>query len=391
MSGKIIIESVRLDRSEHAHRVVASITQGGQQRELFFSVTSEYGEYLDAERADCFVVGLLAQAAMDGVDIESRVAVTESLLFQLNRFWCGIVAKIYGQRVIKVSAPNAPAVVRTAAAVGTGITGGVDSLYTISEYSKTEYPEHNLTHLCLFNVGGHHIASEAADEIRRSRLARARRFCEEFGYPFVEIDSNLNEYAPNYAEYYSMLNAAAVMSLPKLFARYYNSSGVSVENFHLTRTGLAYFEIFVLDVLSTPMLEFYSAGAEVSRFAKAMRLTAFKPSYDYLDVCNEHAVNCGVCIKCLRTLYALDILDALDNYSKVFDVAAYRRNRKRYLAECWVRVHFARDEYACELYPLLKAKYRIPIAARFRAAGQFVLSRLKIYDINYIRYRLSDR
>jgi hypothetical protein len=326
---------------------------------------------------------------MDGRDIESRVPVTESLLFQLNRFWCARIAKVYGQRVISVSARNAPAVIRAANAVGTGMTGGVDSLYTICEYSKTGCPAHDVTHLCLFNVGGHHIASESMEEIRQFRANLARKYCLEFGYSFVEIDSNLHDFAPNYPRYFSLLNAAAIMSLPKLFARYYNSSGCSINTFHLTATDLAHFETFVLDVVSTSTLKFYSTGAEVSRFEKVKALIEFAPSYRYLNVCNTHAHNCGVCIKCLRTLYALDLLDALDKYRDVFDVEAYRRNRARYLAECWVRALLARDSFAQELYPLLKAKYRVPILAKLRAAARFIRSRTKQYRPSYIRYRLA--
>jgi len=389
MNGRIIIEAVRHERESHAHRIVASIVHGDRRRELFFAVAPEYGEHLEADRADCFVVGLLAQAAMDGNDIESRVPVSEHLLFQINAFLCGVLGRVYRQRAVSVSAPATATVMTNAGAVGTGLTCGVDSLYTVCQYSKTEYPAHNLTHLCLFNVGGHHIAADEPKEIAEFRGALARRFCAEQGYAFVEIDSNLHDFAPHYSRYYSLLNAAAVLALPKLFARYYSSSGYSIDSFYLTGTDLAHFETFVLDAVSGSGLKFYSTGAEVSRFEKVKALIGFAPSYRYLNVCNTHAHNCGVCIKCLRTLYALDVLDALDKYRDVFDVDAYRRNRARYLAECWVRALLARDSFAQELYPLLKAKYRVPMLAKLRAAARFIRSRTKRYRPAYIRYRLA--
>lgn len=391
---KITIESVDMppphfEGGKQKARLTAKIS-GEKAGTLFFEVEEKFGKYFDASRADCFVAALLPQAAMDGVDIESRVPVSERLLFQLNTFLCGVLAKVYEQRKITITAPLAEECAENAGAVGTGITCGVDSLYTVAEYSKTAFPRQNLTHLCLFNVGSHDIGAEDPAEMERSRIALAEKFCAENGYAFLHVASNVHDFSPNYTRYYSILNAAAVMALPKLLCAYYVSSTYSVSEFHLTATDLTHFEIFVLDALSTRTLKFYSTGTEVSRFEKVKRLTAFPQSFAFLNVCNTYSKNCGVCVKCLRTLYALDILDALDAYAAVFDVEAYRENRSRAIAECWVRAHLAKDGFCREMLPALRGKYGISVFEIIRESIRFVRSRLKIYSLSYIRYRLRD-
>ena len=369
---------------------ISVILSGEKAGELFFEVGLEYAKYFAVDRADCFVLALLPQAAMDGVDIVSRVPVSERLLFQINTFLCGTLAEVYTQRKIKITAPIVREKLENAGAVGTGITCGVDSLYSIAEYSKTPFPSQDLTHLCLFNVGSHNIGLDAPKEMEEFRVDLAKRFCKKNGYEFLRINSNVHDFSPNYARYFTVLNAAAAMALPKLFSSYYSSSGCAVSEFHLTGTDLAHFEIFVLDCLSTEHLKFYSTGTEVSRFEKVKTLSNYAPSYEFLNVCNTHTKNCGVCVKCLRTLYVLDILDVLDKYSSVFDVPAYRKRHSCFLAQCWVRKTFAKDIFCKKMWPSLRRKYGIPVWSIIRESIRFVRSRVKIYSFAYIRYRLQD-
>lgn len=191
--------------------------------------------------------------------------------------------------------------------------------------------------------------------MEKFRIDLAKRFCPENEYEFLRIHSNVHDFSPNYTRYFTVLNAAVAMALPKLFSSYYSSSGCAVSEFHLTATDLAHFEIFVLDNLSTETLKFYSAGAEVSRFEKVKRLTKFIPSHAFLNVCNTHTKNCGICVKCLRTLYALDILDALDKYSSVFDILAYRKNTRGCLRNAGV-ARFLRKIFFCDISVMLSSE-----------------------------------
>lgn len=386
----VVIEKVEVRGSGSGLTRLVATLSGDRPGELFFEVEDRLARYFRPGRADAFVAALLPESAMHGGDIVSHVPVSESLLFQLNTFLCPVLGSVYGARKIEITAPPAAGNTAAAGAVGTGITCGVDSLYTVARYSCTPFPRHNLTHLCLFNVGSHHIGADDPREMEEFRTDLARRFCAQNGYEFLRIHSNVHEFSPRYARYFSVLNAAAAMSLPGLFSHYYSSSGCAVSEFHLTAVGLAHFETFVLDTLSTPTLKFYSTGSEVSRFEKVRALVAYAPGYGYLNVCNTRRRNCGVCVKCLRTLYALDILGALDRYGEVFDLDRYRGDHSRHLAECWVRKVLARDIFCRDLWPRLRKKYGFPWTRVLQETFRFIRSRLAIYSRSDIRRRLGD-
>ncbi|NLV31785.1 MAG: hypothetical protein GXY47_11610 [Acidobacteria bacterium] len=387
----VVIEKAEVRGSAAGRTRLVATLSGDRPGELFFEVEERLARHFRPGRADCFVAALLPESAMHGIDIVSRVPVGERLLFQLNTFLCPVLATVYGARTIKITAPLAAENTAAAGAVGTGITCGVDSLYTVARYSHTSFPRHDLTHLCLFNVGSHHIGADDPEELEEFRTDLARRFCTEYGYEFLSVESNVHEFAPRYARYYSVLNAAAALSLPGLFTRYYSSSGYALAGFSLSAVDLAHFETFILDALSTGTLGFYSTGSERSRLEKVRTLVDYAPSHRYLNVCNTRRRNCGVCVKCLRTLYALDILGALDRYGEVFDLDRYRRRHSRHLAECWVRKVLARDSYCREMWPGLRKKYGFPWTRVLQEIFRFIRSRLGIYSWSVIRHRLRGR
>ena len=63
---------------------------------------------------------------------------------------------------------------------------------------------------------------------------------------------------------------------------------------------------------------------------------------------NADETNCSECLKCNRTLVALDALGKLDEYSGVFDINKYRKNKKVILKKLAKRYYidpFSRDNY----------------------------------------------
>lgn len=325
---------------------------------------------------------------MDGNDIESRVPVSETLLFQLNTFVCPVLHEAYGEiyrvRKIEIRAPLIADNTETAGAVGAGLSCGTDSLYTVASYSKTAFPRQNLTHLCFLDSFGDGCDAKILAR-ENCRAARSARFCAENGFEFVRIRSNVHLFSPQRPRYFSILNPAKAMALLRLFSSYYSSSGFAVSEFYLTERDLAHAEPFFLAMLSAGALRFYCTGSEVTRFEKTKALVAFPPSFKFLDVCMYEAKNCGHCIKCLRTLYTLDVLGELDRYSAVFDLDDYRKNISRYAAECWVRKTFADDGFCRELWPAIRRKYGLSWFHAVRESVRFIRSRLKIYSFAQIR------
>jgi len=82
-----------------------------------------------------------------------------------------------------------------------------------------------------------------------------------------------------------------------------------------------------------------SAGAGLARIEKMKIIAAYEPCKSYLDVCvanarirnNSDKVNCSRCWKCSRAMVNLDLLNVLDQFQLAFDVAEYRRKKRKYL------------------------------------------------------------
>ena len=356
---KIIIEKVYQENN----RLYCNITEGDKSYKLFFQVESPYANYLCDTRADAFLVTCLYRAAREGYDIECLVPVSERLLFQINTFMTTVLASVFGRQQIAITAPVDSTLLPSARAIGTGITCGVDSLYSIATQSiglSKEFSHYKLTHLALFNIGSHRIGAESTEKLYTARIDLAHSFCTENGFSFVSVDSNLHEFLPyDYTEYYGIVNCAPVLALQKLFATYYSSSSYSLKDFRLSSIDVTHFEILNMAMLSTENTTFYSLGAEQTRFEKTAYLTKnYTPSYKYLNVCNTYHYNCGHCVKCLRTLLTLDILDALDKYATVFDLEDYRSHRMKYIGDAYARMVLAKDSFIQEIWPSIRNKFQ---------------------------------
>ena len=100
---------------------------------LWFAVPKEYKQYLCVERGDAFVTAMIWYAMVTGSDIECEVPVSKSMAFQINYYLIPALMKEekgYKHR-IKLICPTTDQPYPNVGAVGTGMSCGVDSLYTL--------------------------------------------------------------------------------------------------------------------------------------------------------------------------------------------------------------------------------------------------------------------
>ena len=404
--GVIKIGAPYLESRDGRVRIVSCIDIAGEERSLWFEVPEEYGQYLCIERSDGFLIGLLYTALNEGYDIECQKPVSEELLYQIRTYLIPSVVK-YGKDLYwpKISADMDTSIIANAGAVGTGISCGVDSLHAIASNWNSEYPNHNITHLILYNVGafwkeGTQIAWQ---------LSQARKFAAEYGFKLIETDSNLHTAFPRVhllANTYS--NAFAIYMLQKLWRYYYlGSVGVDLGGFSLKENNLhdsAYYDLLSLDCYSTASLKIYSDGCAKSRFEKIKFIGDFKPAQKYLDCCiyvgagsDTGKPNCGKCFKCRRTLVNLDALGLLDKYGQVFDIEYYKKNINEYyswlLTQKWIPSGDAMiDEAYSILLPriptCIKVKDKIT-RAKYRLGSWWRSIKLAMHSfrIPYLFYR----
>lgn len=365
------------------------------QSTISIKVQEKYAPYLCSDRADCFFIYCLYKAVKEDFDLVSEVPVSERLLYQATHYLMPLLCEMFNKSHINIKVSSIKTILPSQNAVGTGITGGVDSLYSIATHSnQAGLDSFNLTHLVLMNVGSHHIGAESVDELFANRVKLAESFCKEHGYEFVLIDTNVADFLQyDYTEYHGIVNQCTILSLQQLFRYYYCSSSYSFTDFKFNPYDLSNSELFNLAVLETNNTSFYSVGGEITRYEKVKLLTQYTPSYKYLNVCNSYSQNCSkmTCVKCMRTILELDALNMLDKYDKVFDIPMYEEHKMDYLADMYARLVLRHDHYAHEMWDDITKKYDIPFHKKIQAIIRFISSRMKMYSVKDVLIKLRNR
>ena len=313
----------------------APITIGEQTREAFFSVEQEYAPYLTPERSDAFVVGFLTTAMRMGADIECHTPMTKRLHYQLTNYLIPPMADnmdIY--HPISIHAPLSDECLPCEKAVGTGWTGGVDSMYTLMNHHRLENPGYRLTHLVVANSGA--LESDQNRQLLAYMVDKARKgIAAELGLKVIGIDSNLQLLQlENYLAVAAFRLPAVILAVQKLFGVFLNSAGYEFAKFSFVPENSAYYELLPLQCFETDCTAFYSANGSVPRIRKLEELSDFPLAHKYLHPCiYAKRDNCGKCGKCVRTQAALYALGTLDKFRAVFPVDAFYENKTHYLAQ----------------------------------------------------------
>ena len=326
-------------------KITAMIIEEGRESEVWFQTKDEWKSYLCYDRADAFLLNILPHAMKTQQDIVSDAPISETLLYQVRHFQLPCVQK-YAYKTEKISI-QAEAIadckkVPGRKIVGTGISNGVDSLYTVYKNINNVEENFRLTHLAYFAIGAAgDFGGEEEKELAEQRLQEVRRFAREINLPVVTLDSNINELFSD--EYYiyvvSYRVMAAVLALQLLFDVYYFSSSYEIHEFHFPDNDSEFYDLLSCQNFSTSKVNFYSYGRDASRMEKLRYLAQIGgATYKYLQVCQTSYKNCCRCEKCLRTMAELDLLGAtgsdvsiLEKYAEVFDVDYYKKNRNRIL------------------------------------------------------------
>lgn len=347
---------------------------------LWFEVPAEYKQYLCAERGDAFVVALLWYAMITGSDIESEAPLSEKMVFNIKRYLIpALCTEKNGYRRIDIKGKTTNVPVNNALGVGTGMSCGVDSFYTLHQYSSDDTPApYKLTHLAYFNMGAifHPNRSEnktytleefyeTTDRMSEEKRENAKQVAEQSNLPLVYVKSNLDSdyYRGAYGHTGVYRNCAMALSLQGLFSVYYNSSGGWPGYFDLTLTeGSQHYEALLCQCLSTESLSFILSDY-ATRLEKTIEIADDKLAQKYLDVC--FCFNgCGKCSKCIRTLVTLDIIDKVDQFKDVFDIDYFRNHRNySYFQILHTKKGDSKNDdavFAKDLYEKAKANGKFP-------------------------------
>lgn len=344
--------------------------------EIIMTFSSNVSRYITIDRCDAIVMGLLMFAIRQKLDIHSDLPISETLYYKLTYHY---IPGICTDQVFRpqISATVIPDIENQSKIVATGISCGVDSLYTIMEHTKYVTESLKLNHLVFLDAGAHHFGSKDKWNILyEGRRKNAIDFSKESNLNLIEIKTNLPEILEKYSDYnhiehHTFMMLSCILMIQRGIKKYYYSGGYPYEEFYcklLTDSVLdcAYFDLFTLWTASHDNCEFYTTGGSLNRFDKVKALKGYILGEKYLNVCVTSVQNCGTCFKCKRTLLELDAAGSLDKYGDIFDINTYKRKRLDRIKEGY-RGALKGDNMLAEMMTFFKSELS-PMTRRLQKA-----------------------
>lgn len=344
--------------------VICHLQIDGNDEYITTTVNDECIPYLSADRIDAYVVGLLYFAMKHSFDFHSNLPISEDLYYAIKaHFIPGLLLGNKSLHAVEIHAPLASSPeCKDKSIRGTGISCGVDSLYTLAVNESGGIPKsHRINSLFFFNVGaGFKGGKDLRTPLIEGRLNLGKKFAKKYGYHFFFIESNIHLVMHKYFSYdhlemESFMALFCIFTLQKGIQSYHFSSSNSIVDFSVDgsvveREGTCMFDMFTYACLSVNGMKLYSEGSEVERLDKVKVLSTWEPAFEFLNVCVNELDNCNVCGKCIRTILEINAVGDIHKFKHVFDVDFFEKNYKSYLRRLYIDAVFKKDFFLRKLY-----------------------------------------
>ena len=379
------ISNLRIERRDgYSYLTVDISTQftPTQYNKLWFSVPSQYEDWLTDDVYDAFLVAVLYPAMYYKEDIEISGDVTKRVYYNIVSNVTAIV-KMYDNsfRVPKITVSGyAKAKKGDVLHVGTGFSGGVDSFSTLYDhYFTTDDPDYKIDTLFFFHIGQYgDVKLPETWERAKNRFSITENFAKEVNINTCFMSTNLFDfYLPKWEFDAGVLcRIASVLVFQRVLKRYYISNdysyGEMIDLGDVYRSGhmdLADMSNpYIMPLLSPEGLEIVCDGMQYTRGDKIEKIADDPLVAKFLNVCigksTTKAVNCGICYKCLHTMLTFDIIGKLNNLEKVFDLSYYAKVADE--IKCQQVMLYGKEPYATSNVDLAK-KYAYPMPTKFHA------------------------
>lgn len=356
------------------YRIVCDIDCSfSDSKQLWFSVPEEFGDWLTDDVYDAFMVAMLFPAMCYNERLIIEGCVSEKLYDNLVHYVQKCQqANLSYLNEIEIVVQGFKSAKKTNNLIGEGFTAGVDALATLYDRFVIEKsPDFRISALFFFNVGTHGGGGERARKKFKSRYNYLLDFVNEIGLPFVPMDSSLFDFYKLEWEYDAgvLCRTIGILVFERVLSKYYVASDYSfweIVNMSSINHG-AIINATNYSMLGTESLEIIVDGTQYKRSEKIARLLDYPQGMKYLNVCvgqTESPHNCSLCHKCLRTELALDILGKLEDFSDVFDIEKFKKQRFSY--KCMTVLQRKNKIYAYDNCELAK-KMHYPMPSYFRA------------------------
>lgn len=324
-----------------------------EENQIWFENPIDMGDILTDENYNAFFLVPLYMAMYYKTDLYIRGALSETLYRNMmdygQQIFCNFSSDL---RKINVIVDNLISDRQfDGGYIGTGLSCGVDSLYTIyKRYILEESPRFKINSLFMFNCGTHgDYENPNTIQIFKNRYNMNKKAADEMGLPLYSINSNLHAFTHKIGEQkmgYIALHSC-IFALQKIISRYYMSNGTNYDEMlktwehHYNFDFGGFCDSYFIPLLKTESLEIVLEGAQYYRSEKTEIISDWNISQKYLNVCvspETDGKNCCECPKCKRTLIPLEALGKLDDYKECFNIDKYRKKSKDALIEMMIDV-----------------------------------------------------
>ncbi len=343
----LTISNLRKERHGEWTRLVVDIDFGDvetsyTEKTLWFAVRNENADMLTDESYDAFVLVPLYLAMYYHTDLHIAGKMSK-LLYQNIKWYVRQILCDFSPdlAMVDVKADGFTVVPGKGHMIGTGISCGVDSLCTIMDhFVKETDPEYRINSLFLFDAGFYGLYDDPKARARyEAHYQRNKKAADEMGLPVIEITTNAHSFFINeigFTKVAFFTNYSCVFSLQKAMNKYYPSSAYSymeekIYGVHMYNPDMAEFcEAYLVPLIQTEHTNLIVDGCQYRRSQKVENLADWDIAQRYLNVCVEGpgGSNCCMCSKCMRTILPLEAMGKLEKFSKVFDLAVYRKHAK---------------------------------------------------------------
>lgn len=341
------LSNLRIERQKDDwSRLVVDVEAGWTTNsQLWVATPVEYESYLTSDVYDSFLVAAIWPAMVYNENIEIDGEVSPRLFYNIQNYvQHAIKAFRLDTSFVDVKVKGVKVAEQIGCHVATGFSAGIDAFATVIDRYVDEVDcTKRIDTFAFFNVGSHGGGRKEAREIFDNRYDLIKGYPSSEGLPFIKLDSNLYDFYEDHWEYFAgcFTRAFGCLAFQRQVKYYYCSGEYSYYEhmtnlYDISKSNMDEMaELYIWNLLSTERMELILEGAQYSRMEKTIKVAAYEPARQYLNVCINHwgdstvAENCSHCLKCTRTMLSLDIIGKLDCFSDLFDVEWFRKNRKK--------------------------------------------------------------
>lgn len=331
------LKNLRIETNDSYAYLKAKVVLKNEEQNVFFAVEKEYQDALDNLSYDAFLIGSLFNFMKEGGILKIHGGISERLAFQIQHYFSKcLLNDIPHFKPIEIQADYFTKKEEYHPWRNlTGVSGGVDSFYTIFRKQNPEVSSnYRLNSLVYFLEGDPQFYNKELSKDASEAISH------RLNLPLIKTWTNLLSFVETPFEgFCTYFNLACVNSIKKEVKNYWTASGSTTKGFSVLYEDSSGYEPLICSHLTTESLEVYSDDFYTNRLEKTKFISEFSIPREHLDVCfnrkHSHEKNCSRCDKCIRTLFQLEALGTIDSFHEVFDLPHFKKHRKKYWGYLW--------------------------------------------------------